>query len=481
MIQEGVSKAVLLSRSAVDRVLASDKLIELARRLRTPVMNVSQLPGTTVLFLFAVFVPFFSAALYSGGQFGGKLLAMGFVYYITLILGFFSAYEALTRLLLEEEALEEVSRKSLELTHPHVPSGELEARRSVELNLDHQEGWNSFLPFKEINEQRGQLASVRMVKRVWLQAGEMRYEPIGIVADSYSNELHEGTRSMRSWQTIGIRLGILGTFVGLMLILGDLAHGLPTAQKTPLVSADPSQLFSLVQSITNKLSFSFGTSVAGLAVAVVLQLELLLIRWREDAVARKFEAAVRDLQHVCSQGALRRGLFQSVQALNATIDKHAKQWTSHRDTFSDEIAKVEQLAEQQSSVIRERYNEWKQIIEESLRLKDALVKSVKSFEEYRQGMDTALRDHVNTTRSALEQWFNSMLASVGALKSQTEKQTAADVSDTLIKIERILTRLERRDRWRWLKTMLMVSFVLCVGMLLLIIGYAAARPDLLRH
>lgn len=442
---------------------------------RATIFSFSQIP-TIALLSAALALPFVLRAATTGQDTAlyddpVKILMMGLVYYATIIGGFRSALHSLWTLSKERAVLRAVTEKA-------------KALAGTGLELDPRDGGNVFLHFDTPIAADDRLASVRMVQRIWLQACEMRYEPAGIITTSYYSELSAGTRSLRSWQAVGIRLGILGTFIGLLAILGALAAGL---NKAGTVS-DSGALFTLVSQITDKLALAFGTSVAGLGAAVLLQIELeLIVRQQEAAVSRVFEAAVRDVQHTCSLGTLRRSLLGSVDALNASIAKHAEHMSAQRDILGQGFKELHDHIAEERSGVGKRVQElssataaMREQVTAANSINQAYKLVIDSISAFRDSVDAALRNHVTSTSETLTKSGNDILAAINRLTGAVEQKAAADVLETLERINKTLLRIERREKWSWLRMMLVVVAAIVLTLILFGGGLLYGRPDLLR-
>ena len=398
-----------------------------------------------------------------------KILIMGSVYYTTILGGFRSAILSLWSLSRERSVLRAVTEKAKLLS-------------GNGLELDSRDGGNVFLKFDTPTWTDDRLASVRMIQRIWLQACEMRYEPVGIVTSSYAGELTAGTRSLRSWQAVGIRLGILGTFIGLLAILGALATGLAKSE----VISDPKALFSLVAQITDRLALAFGTSVAGLGAAVFLQIELEMVLKRQEAVVvRVFEAAVRDVQHTCSLGTLRRSLLSSVDALNARIVQHAEQVSAQSNILKHEFEGLSKLVTEERNGIGKRLAELagvssavREQISVASNLNQAHKNLIDTFDSFRQGIDGAIREHLTNSSEVLKKGISSMLAAMGRVTATVDARASESLLETLDRINETLLLIERRERWIWLRTLLAVVAAMLLVITLFAAGLLYGRVDL---
>jgi len=126
-------------------------------------------------------------------------------------------------------------------------------------------------------------AMIRLFQHICKEARDRKFESSVNVLDPYREEPLEDLFKLQNLQKIALWLGILGTFIGLMLAIqsGNIS-GLPTMQ----------DFARIVQSMFKDLYISFSASLAGLEVAVVLGFFLLLLRKKQKLYFERMESAV---------------------------------------------------------------------------------------------------------------------------------------------------------------------------------------------
>jgi methyl-accepting chemotaxis protein len=398
-----------------------------------------------------------------------KASVMAFVYYLSIGGGFWSAYSALWR-----------GRQERDILHAAIEKAKKATEGTVQLDFAY--GYEYFFKIDTASGRADRLASVRMVQRIWQQACEMRYDPMGVVTPSYLTELTAGTRSLKSWQLVAIRLGILGTFAGLLVILGGLAGKL--AKQGGL--NDPKELFSLVESMTDQLSLAFGTSVAGLGAALFLQVELeLVIKRAEARIARNLEVAVIEVQGACSRGTLSTSLLHGVDALNKSINRHAEQISSQRESLRKGMDDLKAEIGEERKGIASRLEALSQLISlirnevnATGELREALHKLLDRIEEFRSQVQAIIREQARNFTEASAAAMQNIMTSISRLTGAVETKAAADVGTILIRIEEILVEIKRRQRFQWIRSLLVALCAVWLAIGLLFLGAVAANPDL---
>jgi biopolymer transport protein ExbB/TolQ len=124
------------------------------------------------------------------------------------------------------------------------------------------------------NESEEELSMIRIFKQILKEARDRKFDSSVNVMETYKEEAIGDIFKLQSVQRIALQLGILGTFIGLMMALEKIALDAPDKIITQLSSA---------------LKISFGTSVAGLEVSVILWLFITLIRRKQESYFRSME------------------------------------------------------------------------------------------------------------------------------------------------------------------------------------------------
>jgi MotA/TolQ/ExbB proton channel family len=124
-------------------------------------------------------------------------------------------------------------------------------------------------------------AMVRLFQRIVLEAKDRRFESSIYLIQPYQDESYEKILLLTNLQKLALRLGILGTFIGLIIAIKDLTNKGGGEDVTKTITG----LFSA-------LYISFSTSVAGLEVAIFLGILLLILQKKQSKYFKKMEDAV---------------------------------------------------------------------------------------------------------------------------------------------------------------------------------------------
>ncbi len=122
------------------------------------------------------------------------------------------------------------------------------------------------------------LAMPRLFQHIIGEARDHRFESSMSTMQPYREEAIDDIFKLQNIQKIALQLGILGTFIGLILALSQL-------------NLDSSSTTLELKSLFNSLHISFSTSVAGLEVAVILGLLIMVVRLKQEAYFQTMEKA----------------------------------------------------------------------------------------------------------------------------------------------------------------------------------------------
>lgn len=162
----------------------------------------------------------------------------------------------------------------------------------------------------------------KMLEAIARQANALRFDPVYMVVLSHAQRLYAGSAGVRVWQSLGLRVGILFTFVGLVLSLGQV-QAIFIGRAGEQVSDLPvSALVEPIGLVVANLALAFGTSVAGLLAAVLLQFVVSALSAREQAIEAEMERIAGDAQAFCRRRIGDSPLEARMGLLEAALGKH---------------------------------------------------------------------------------------------------------------------------------------------------------------
>ena len=127
-------------------------------------------------------------------------------------------------------------------------------------------------------------AMIRLFQHICKEAKDRKFESSINVIQPYREELLEDIFKIQNLQKMALWLGILGSFIGLLIAIrsGNLSN---------IDIQDKSAFFQIIQKMFAGLFISFSSSLAGLEVAVILGFFLLLLRKRQETYCKQMESA----------------------------------------------------------------------------------------------------------------------------------------------------------------------------------------------
>lgn len=387
---------------------------------------------------------------------------------------------------------------------------------------------NEFLLSRKQGTLNGTLSSTElMISRLYDAALLLRYEPSNIVLASYVGAITTGSRRIKAWQTLGIRLGILGTFVGLILAL------VPVAQlfSSGAASLQPDAAVSIVGSILQSLSIAFGTSISGLLAAVLLQLQAGAIRDREDQLLFEMEDMVGELQkifmkavndttigltmsnlqremndHKISLSRTENGILAAKDGLERTINEQAAVLNAERASIEkaagEQVRHIDRLGAtyQAMAAIEQKVIElFSGQIDRSLKLQAEMMEALRgeirisnqaTAQAIQDGFSGMYRDALDAkVQGTLDQLIHGLKESsmqhaqvfdqrMQHYLSRQQQGGSGDVARALSSLQRALQKSQQRN-WLWLAA----TTLMAVLLIALLVGAAAVvllltQPDI---
>jgi methyl-accepting chemotaxis protein len=172
---------------------------------------------------------------------------------------------------------------------------------------------NPFIPegFAKLNVN-DQTATFKLIDAIRCDGERGRFDPINLMVERVADQVLGGTSGIRHSQQLGVRLGILGTFIGILLSLngvGGVVGGGGVTQES---------IQDAIRAVVASLGVAFATSIAGLLSATLLQIMAGSLQRRESDVLERLHRLAADVQGICRVAA-RDG---DQHELEATLREH---------------------------------------------------------------------------------------------------------------------------------------------------------------
>lgn len=233
----------------------------------------------------------------------------------------------LAALQVEQAIVDEVESKGADFLR------ELKAGQSARIEIDELE--QTILPG---NTTVPAPAMIRLFQHIIKEARDRKFESSVNLMLPYREEPLEDIFRLQNLQKVALWLGILGTFIGLLLAMQ---------------AADLSQLLNqgkfieLVDRMFDGMIVSFSASLAGLEVAVILGVFLLLLRHRQEPYFQGMEAAVVTMLSL-ARNSLNRDAFiaelgqitTSVTTLSDRVHQQARELSKTQQRIGEQTDKI---------------------------------------------------------------------------------------------------------------------------------------------
>jgi MotA/TolQ/ExbB proton channel family len=152
-----------------------------------------------------------------------------------------------------------------------------------------------------------------------------RFDPVHLIVSRVESLISQGAVGIKSWQMTALRLGILGTFLGMVFALSDIPR---------LFDADREISAMAVAPLVENLALAFGTSISGLFAAVFLQILANAARLREEDVLLAFQDVASGVQKVYRE-------IVEVQSFDAELTDLIEAMRIHREDTREMISQQE--------------------------------------------------------------------------------------------------------------------------------------------
>jgi hypothetical protein len=186
-------------------------------------------------------------------------------------------------------------------------------------------------------------AMIRLFQHICKEAKDRKFESSVTLTQPYREEPLEDLFRLQNLQKIALWLGILGTFVGLLLALqaGDLK-----------VSHNSAVLLDIVNRMFDDLFISFSASLAGLEVAVILGFYLLVLRKKQETYFKLMESAAVTMLSLARNSINKDDFIMEFNQINTTVGDLANRVREQTKVLSSSLAGVQKQVKAQTDQIQ---------------------------------------------------------------------------------------------------------------------------------
>jgi 5-bromo-4-chloroindolyl phosphate hydrolysis protein len=334
------------------------------------------------------------------------------VFFVPLLLGGTSAIRGHARLARDMRAADRLVKVAIGLENERAP-----ANRDAVKHFERKAG-----------EPR--TISARIVERVARACLEYRYEPVVSILALDMPEIRYGSRSVRKAQLFAIRLGIVTTFVGLMLGLFEIAP--------VLGDLDGYEGGKAIGNVAKTMAAAFGGSVGGLLAAMVLQILGSRSELLETDLLAKIEDAILAVQSFFYNADSKEPIRRSMNALGSEIGSFRKLLDEARNQIVGAENRLHSEIRRQDVVLREREQEMQ-------RGRDALTELVNSQTRALSALEQTMRSASERIASEIRTWVDAEVkaAAAAALATGLGEGRKA-LNDHAEVVERSLSEVNRQ-------------------------------------
>ncbi len=215
---------------------------------------------------------------------------------------------------------------------------EIESGRRARVELEHLE--QAIVPNNPSNPPP---AMIRLFQHICKEAKDRKFESSVNVIQSYREEPLDDIFKLQNLQKIALWLGILGTFIGLLIAIR--AGNLSNPQ-----SGDA--LLRIIQKMFDGLIISFSASLAGLEVAVILGFFLLLLRKRQESYFKYMESAAIIMLSLARNSINKDHFLAEFNQINATVSDLSNRVYEQTRTLSQRIIDIQKQIKDQTDQIQ---------------------------------------------------------------------------------------------------------------------------------
>lgn len=264
------------------------------------------------------------------------------------------------------------------------------------------------------NEKMGM---TRLFHHVIKEAATRRYDSSVLVMQPYRDETFSFIITLQSLQRIALQLGILGTFIGLILALSELDF-----------SGELDVMRGSMGRLIDSLHFAFSTSIAGLEVAVLVGLIIMWVRKKQLAYFHTMERATIELLSIVRNIYIGDRAIAEFQEVNERINslerriEHQQEVIRHQsETLDGGIRQLIQTRGEFDSFLRGITTTQKLFIAEMQGIYD-LLSPKKVSEQLESGLNAAVQQVANTFDATLSE----------SMQGLTELQSSIAQLETLL-------------------------------------------------
>lgn len=294
---------------------------------------------------------------------------------------------------------------------------------------------------------RRQTISEKMFEHIHAEALDNRFESSILVVQPFLEKWEMHLFNIQHAQRYALNMGILGTFIGLIIGLTDLQEQLANLP----ARADSGSLFThhltdILGTLFSGLNLAFGTSVAGLQVAIILGFFLIYLRGKLTQHYEAMEKLAVDLLSVVRSAINDASLLAALEEIPASLSAVRHELNNHGKVISQEVRDTARLISSQNQHINHALKQQQKAgvrFSKFLRDFSATLRNLENnTDNFHRSLALQFQKGLNTLGTTLAERENlayKELDSLVAAAKESLETNKQNLSDTLAGIKKTLT------------------------------------------
>ncbi|MET0645717.1 MAG: hypothetical protein ABW208_03795 [Pyrinomonadaceae bacterium] len=304
------------------------------------------------------------------------------------------AAKGLARLQVESAIVGEIEARGEEYLR------EVKAQSKGRLDLDKLE--EDILPD---NVSTPPPAMIRLFQHIFKEARDRKFESSVNVVQPYREEPLEDIFKLQNLQKIALWIGILGTFVGLLLAM--------SAEKFANLQGEE-DFMRVIKEMFGNLFVSFSASLAGLEAAVILGFLVLILRKQQETYFQSMESAVVTMLSLARNAVNKDAYLAEFRQLRYTLEELSGRVFNQTEEYSAGLADLQEKIVSQTEQIRAGI--------------EALATARKQFDGFLAQVGASQRELIDDVKGVYD---SISLKNVGVTLQETIAAAGRHISDTL--------------------------------------------------
>ena len=249
-------------------------------------------------------------------------------------------------------------------------------------------------------------APVKMVQRVVTRAKDWRFDSPSEIVYPFIEEIEQDEYRFESFQKQAIRLGILGTFIGLIIAINQNTEILTKLSTNTdagklgvkaiegMIKSAISKDSALVENLFCALKISFSTSIAGLVAAFMLSVMLSRLRLKSAPMLQIYQDVAITVTNVAMRAAKNKSFLEEFGYIKDIIKKHEENTEKKIAETTSELKEVnKKIKEQQDKIdkgienLDKKKDSLDNYLEKTSKMQEEIIANLEKLYEYTEFKD----------------------------------------------------------------------------------------------